>query len=113
MNAIVITGAGSVGAYTIAVTDGQTTTFTFVRPTTTVEDDTGIASVCGTTSYTIHNNNSGGSFSYSASWATITGPATSTYTLTIDTTADLNLIDDSASVTHNLFIKATLDDYTA
>lgn len=32
--------------------------------------------------------------------------------MTINTANDLNLIAAEASVTHNMFIKATLDDYT-
>ena len=114
VNAIVITGAGSAGSYTISVTDGNTGTFTFVRPTTTVETDTGIASVCGATSYTIHKDNAGGTFTFNAAWAVITGPdSTGKYTLTIDTNKDLTLIANEASMTYNLFIKAKLDDYTA
>ena len=113
VNDIVMTGAGTAGAYTISVVDGTTGTFTFVRPTTTVETETGIAAVCGTTSYSIHNSNSGGTFSYNAAWAVITGPTTAgVYTMTIDTNQDLTLIAAEASVTHNMFIKATLDDYT-
>ena len=113
VNAIVMTGAGNAGAYTMSVTDGNQGTFTFVRPTTTVETETGIALVCGTTSYSIHNNNSGGTFNYNAAWAVITGPANGVYTVTINTNADLTLIANENSVTHNMFIKASLDDYTA
>ena len=70
--------------------------------------------MCGVTSYSIHNSNAGGSFSFNAAWAVITGPTTSgVYTLTIDTTKDLTLISDEASVTHNLYLKATLDDYSS
>ena len=43
----------------------------------------------------------------------ITGPVSGTFTLTIDTTADLNLIANEASVTHNMYIRSTLDDYTS
>jgi len=114
VGAIVMTGAGTAGAYTKSVVDGSSTTFTFVRPTTTVETETGITAVCGKTSYSIHNTNAGGSFSYTATWAVISGPDSSgVYTMTIDTTKDLNLIVAEASKTHNMFIKAKLDDYTS
>ena len=43
----------------------------------------------------------------------ISGPSSSTYTLTIDTTKDLTLIDNETSKTISVYIKATLDDYTA
>ena len=95
------------------MTDGSTTTVTFTRPTTSVEDSSAIASVCGDTSFSIHSDNSGSTFSYDATWAAITGPSSGTYTLTIDTTADSTLIDDESSVTIPLYIKATLDDYTS
>ena len=95
------------------MTDGSTTTVTFTRPTTSVEDSTAIASVCGDTSFSIHSDNSGSTFSYNAGWAVITGPSSGTYTLTIDTTADSSLIDNESSVTIPLYIKATLDDYTS
>ena len=43
-------------------------------------------------------------------WAVVS-QADGTWTLTIDTAEDLSLIGDEDSVTHNLFIKTTLDDY--
>ena len=49
---------------------------------------------------------------YNSNWAQITENA-GTYTLTIDTTADLTLIVNESEVTHPLYIKATLDDYTS
>ena len=64
------------------------------------------------TSYTLHSDNSGTSHTYDAAWAAIT-ESSGTYTLTIDTTADLSLIANESSVTIALWIKATLDDYTS
>lgn len=69
LNTITISTTDSSGPYSKAVTDGQSMTVTFVRPTTTAEDTNGIASVCGSTSYTIHSDNSGTNFSYNANWA--------------------------------------------
>jgi hypothetical protein len=77
-----------------------------------VEDSVAIASVCGDTSYTLHSDNSGSTYSYTSTWAAIT-ESSGTYTLTIDTTADTTLIANEASVTIPLYIKATLDDYTS
>jgi len=82
--------------YSKAVTDGGSTTVTFTRPVTAVETSSGIAKVCGDTSYTIHSDNSGTNFSYTSTWAVISGPVSDTYTLTIDTTADLSLIANEA-----------------
>ena len=84
-----------------------------MRPTTPAEDSNGIEAVCGDTSYSIHSDNSGSSFTYNAAWAVITGPSSDTYTLTIDANADDNLIANEASVTIPLYLKATLDDYTS
>jgi len=111
LSTITVTGADSSSPYSKGVTDGTTGTVTFVRPTTTVETSTLIDSICGETSYTIHSSNAGANFSYNAAWAVITESA-GTYTLTIDTTADLTLIANEDTVTLNLWIKATLDDYT-
>ena len=70
--------------------------------------------MCGSTSYTVHSSNTGTNFSYNALWAVITGPSSSgVYTLTIDTTKDLSLIDNEASKTIPVYIKAKLDSYTA
>ena len=113
VNTITFSGTDSSSPYSKAVTDGSTTTVTFVRPTTTTETSAGISAVCGDTTYSLHSDNSGTNFSYNAAWAVITGPVSGTYTLTIDTTADTTLIDAEASVTIPVYIKASLDDYTA
>ena len=110
---LTVSGTDSSAPYLKGVDDGSTTTVTFVRPTTPVEDDTGIYAICGATSYSIHSANDGTNFSYNSGWAVITGPSSGTYTLTIDTTVDLSLIDNEASKTISVFIKATLDEYTA
>ena len=64
------------------------------------------------TSYTLHSAADGTNFTYDAAWAVITVSG-STYTLTVDTTADLTLIDNEATKTISIYIKATLDDYTS
>ena len=86
---------------------------TFIRPTTTAETSAGIAAICGDTTYSLHSANDGSTFSYNAAWAVISGPVSDTYTLTIDTNADTTIIDAESSVTIPVYIKATLDDYTA
>lgn len=78
-----------------------------------METDTGISSVCGETTYSLHSDTSGNTYSYNSDWAVISGPVSDTYTLTIDTTKDLSLIDNEASKTISLYIKATLSDYTS
>ncbi len=86
---------------------------TFARPMTTVETATNRVKVCGETSYSIHSDASGANFSYNAAWAVITGPVAGVYTLTFDSTVDLTLIDSEASKQIDVYIKATLDDYTS
>ena len=113
VNTITVSGTDSSSPYSKAVTDGSSTTVTFVRPTTSVETSSGISSVCGDTSYTLHSDTSGNTYSYTSTWAVISGPVSDTYTLTIDTTADSSLIANESSVTISLYIKATLDDYTS
>ena len=112
MNTITVSGTDSSSPYSKAVTDGSSTTVTFVRPTTSVETSSGIVSVCGDTSYTLHSDNSGTAFTYNAAWAVIT-ESSGTYTLTIDTNQDVDLIANEASVTIAVYIKATLDNYTS
>lgn len=68
--------------------------------------------MCSATSYTVHADNSGTAFTYDANWALITDDGAGTYTLTIDTTVDLTLIDNESTVTIPMYVKSTLDDYT-
>lgn len=113
LNTITIATTDSSNPYQKAVTDGATMTVTFTRPITAAENSNKISQVCGTTSYSLHSNNSGATHSYTAAWAVISAPSSQgVYTLTIDTTKDTNLIADESSVTIPLYIKATLDDYT-
>lgn len=114
LNTITVSGTTSSNPYSKTVIDGATGAVTFVRPTTTAEDTNKITAVCGATTYTIHKDNQGGSFTFNAAWAVISGPAANgQYTLTVDTTKDTNLIATEATVTHNLFIRARLDDYNS
>ena len=113
LSGITVSTTDSSSPYSKGVTDGGTMTVTFVRPTTVVETSTGIVSVCGETTYTLHTDTSGGNFSYTSGWAVISGPVSDTYTLTVDTTVDLSLIDNESTKTITAYIKATLDDYTA
>ena len=109
-----MSATGSSSPYSKAVTMGETTTVTFVRPTTTVETNTGIPSVCGSSSYSIKSSNAGADFTYNSSWAVITGPSSSgVYTLTINTAVDLTLIDSDTTRTIPVYLKAILNNYTA
>jgi len=113
VNTITVTGADSSSPYSKAVTDGSSTSVTFVRPTTTTEDTNGVVQVCGETSYSLHSDNTGTAFTYNSGWAVISGPVSGTFTLTVDTTVDLSLIANEASKTISIYVKATLDDYTS
>ena len=85
VDAIVFSNAGSAGAYAKTVVDGTSdATITFVTPTDLAT--TTYSAVCGDYTYSIHSDNTGSNFSYTAAWAAITGPASGTYTLTFDTT---------------------------
>lgn len=94
------------------MTDTQSASVTFPRPTTTAEDSNAVVSVCGATTYTVHNDQADGSFSYDVNWAKI-DTSTDPITFTIDTAADTSLIDSEASKTITVYLKASLDDYTS
>jgi hypothetical protein len=111
INDIVFAGS-AYSAGVLSVTDGATDAVIFSRPTTASEDSNGVVEVCGVTTYSIHNDQANGLFSYNAAWAAIT-ESSGTYTLTIDTTQDLSLIAEESSVDHVMYIKSTLTDYTS
>ena len=111
VNAIVFSNAGSAGSYAKSIVDGTAdNTITFVTPTDTAT--TTYAAVCGDFTYSIHSDNTGTNFAYNAAWAVISGPATNTYTLTIDTREDLTLLDTSASTIINVWIRARMNTYS-
>ena len=81
---------------------------TFETPSNNVKTFTEGAKECGTVEYSIHSDASGAYFSYDPAWAVISG--TNPYTLTIDTSQDLNLISNSeVSKTIPIYIKAKFD----
>ena len=98
---------------TVSVTDGSTATATFTAPTNSVMDGLGVTDLlCGATSFALYSDTS--DTALTSAWAVLTGPASNgEYTITIDTTVDLTLIDNEASVTHNIQVKSHLDDYTS
>ena len=69
------------------------------------------ALLCGTTSFGVFTDTS--DTAVPNNWAVITGPVNGVYTVLVDTTKDLTLIDNEASVTHTLQLKSTLDSYTS
>ena len=80
--------------------DGNVATTTFSVPTNSVMDSKNDpALLCGTTSFAIFENTSDLALS-SSGWAVLSGPVNGVYTITIDTTRDLTLIGDEASVSH-------------
>ena len=97
---------------TIAVADGATATSTFTVPTNSVmEAHSDPALLCGTTSFGIFTDTS--DTAVNNNWAVITGPVSGTYTILVDTTKDLTLIDNQASVSIVLQVKSWLDSYTS
>jgi hypothetical protein len=99
---------------TISVVDGSSATTTYIAPTNSVMDTHSTPSLfCDSTSYGIFTDNDGTDTAPSNGWAAISGPVSSTYTVTIDTSLDLNLIANEASVTYTLYVKSTLDSYTS
>lgn len=100
----------------ISVTDGGTATATFTVPTNSVMDThSDPALLCGETSFALFKDNDGTDtiVAANAEWAVLSGPVTGTYTVSIDTTKDLTLIDNESSVTHSIYIKSTLNSYTS
>ena len=68
--------------------------------------------LCGATTFALYADTS--DTALSSAWVVLTGPASNgEYTITIDTTVDLTLIDNEASVTHNIQVKSTLSEYTS
>ena len=95
---------------TLAVTDGQSASVTFQVPTNNVMDThNDPALLCGTTSFGVFTDQS--DTAPTNGWAVITGPVNGVYTVLVDTTKDLTLIDDQASVSKTLQLKSTLDSY--
>ena len=86
---------------TITVVDKGTATTTFSDPTNSVMDThSDPALLCGSTSYELFSDTSDSALT--SAWAVLSGPVSGVYTITIDTTVDLTLIADEASVTHTV-----------
>lgn len=99
----------------ISVTDGGSVTVTIEAPKNSFATSEGVSDRCGAMSAAVYTDNNGSDTNPTNNWAAITGPnfSTGAYTLTIDTTKDLTLIADEASVTKTLYIKTQLVDYTS
>jgi hypothetical protein len=98
----------------VTVTDGDTTTITFTAPGDSVMTTYTLADhVCGGLQYAIYADNDGTDTALGTAWVTMSGPVADTYTVSIDTTVDLNLIDDEASVDHTVYIKTTFNSFGA
>ena len=96
----------------ISVQDKGTATTTFSAPTNSVMDaHSDPALLCGATSFALYSDTS--DTALSTAWAVLSGPVSGVYTITIDTTVDLTLIGDQASVSHSIQVKSTLDSYTS
>ena len=96
----------------ISVQDKGTATTTFSAPTNSVMDThSDPALLCGATSFALYSDTS--DTALSTAWAVLSGPVNGVYTITIDTTVDLTLIGNEASVSHSIQVKSTLDSYTS
>jgi len=69
------------------------------------------ALLCGTVSFALYADTS--DTALSSAWAVLSDPASGVYTITFDTTVDLDLIADEASVAHTIQVKAVLDSYSS
>ena len=97
-------------AFTVAspsVVDGSATYTEWNAPNTSVDNIQSTDEICGPTSYYVYTDNIN-DIAPSA-WAIITEPVAGTWRLTLDTTLDLDIIANEATVTKNLWIKTTLD----
>jgi hypothetical protein len=99
------------------VMDGNAVYAQWYRPTTSVDvthDNSG--GWCGPISYQVFGDTSGTAVAstapFTAEWATITEPVDGTYRITFDTTVDQGLLDDQSQLSHTLYIKSTLTDWS-
>ena len=100
----------------LTVTDGAAAaTVTIDAPTNTFAVSEGVADRCGSMSAVVYTDNDGNDTNPTNNWAQITGPdfTTGAYTLTIDTTKDLTLIDDEATVAKTLYVKTVITTYNS
>ena len=111
VNTMTVSGTDYSSPYSNSVSNRSSTSLTFFRPTTTVKTSSDILSVCGDTPNTLHSDISGNTYSYTSTWAAISGPVSDAYTLTTDIAADSTLIDNELSKTISICIKEMLDDY--
>ena len=94
-----------------AVTDGGSTTTEWDTPKTSVDTTLSTSAICGSTSFAVYTDNDGTDTAPSA-WAVISAGSTKNWMLTLNTSLDLTLISNEASITHTLYIKSTLDDWS-
>ena len=102
----------SSGNANVEVSDGDSVTITFTRPTNGVEVSTGIPLVCGSTSYAVFADTNEGAPSHPSA-ITIKERASSpgTYEFTFDSSVSLDFIAHETSKNHVRQIRAMLDSY--
>lgn len=107
--------ANSSSVTTMAVTDGLSITVDIDAPTNSFSTSEGVADRCGKMTASVYTNNDGTDTNPTNNWASLSGPDATTgkYVLTIDTTADLSLIAAEAQVSHVIYVKTTLSDYSS
>lgn len=92
------------------VTDGESGSVNFNRPSNDVETLRTIPLLCGDTSYEVFADTSDTALQSAFAFVESTNTV-DLFKITVDTTVDLTLIGNEASVTKSLYIKTTLDDY--
>ena len=81
----------------VTVVDGEIATTTWTQPATQVDTDTNIAKICGSMTFDVFLDNDETDTVPTEPWAVVSS-ADGTWTLTIDTTADLSLIANEPTV---------------
>jgi hypothetical protein len=98
----------------LSVEDGLSISGTFDVPTNSVMDTHSSTSLlCDVTEYALYQDNDGTDTGLLSTWGTITGPVGSTYTMSFDTSVDVDLIASETSVDHIVYVKSTLTSYNS
>jgi hypothetical protein len=97
----------------LSITAGTSATTSWSPPRSAVDTTNNDDLLCGKQSYTIVTSNDSSDVALTLPWATISSESLvdGTFTLTADTSVDLTLIANEASVVHTIYIKHVLVEY--
>ena len=98
----------------LTVVDGSTAYTEWSSPQTDLDALMGDVDLCGPRSFAVSLDNSGTALqpTYGADWAVITQPTyADTFRITVDTLADLNLIDNESTKDITLYVKTSMVDW--